>query len=158
MNRAVDPGGWLRVLAAGVRNPPAEEDFGVRYAAVMTACVDVAAAAWDDRSLMAALRKFEFWPSAAEIFALLRAEEHVLEIDAFRDRHRLAGMSDEDVLAVRSYVRWLAQAPDEKWVMKICRDGHPEAVVAAVSAIWNDQAPLADAPSVRSIAGAGLAA
>lgn len=63
---------WARPLGAGVRNPPAPEDFAAWCAALAVACGDFPAAAFSSRAQRAALQEFQFWPSVSDVCRLVR--------------------------------------------------------------------------------------
>ena len=64
---------WLRPVVVAVRNPPDRqraEDFA---AALAAACCDLPADLWGAEALRAGLRDWKFWPSVAEVRAVVRA-------------------------------------------------------------------------------------
>ena len=63
---------WLMRLNAAVRNPQPREASALRIAAIATACSDIPRGAWTLETLAEALRAFEWWPSAAEVYKLLQ--------------------------------------------------------------------------------------
>jgi hypothetical protein len=73
---------WLELLAASVNNPPASErEFSLRLAAVVMACGDLPAVCWGQDTLQAAVRTSKFWPSVAEIYALLKRRADQLQAE-----------------------------------------------------------------------------
>ena len=63
---------WLTTLNAGVRNPqPEAELLRLRLPAITLATSDLPATAWNRETLRAAMERFQFWPSAAEIREVL---------------------------------------------------------------------------------------
>jgi hypothetical protein len=63
--------GWLRPLAAAVRNPPSKVDFDARIAALVMVSQDLPTAAFNTETQRTAICEFTFWPSVAEIRELL---------------------------------------------------------------------------------------
>jgi hypothetical protein len=92
---------WLLPIAAAVANSPTERDFAARAAAIALACVDMPIVAFTARAQREALQTFKFWPSAAEVCALLEEEA------APHRRHRL------DVLKIVS-VRPIAELEEAR--------------------------------------------
>lgn len=62
---------WLLPLAAAVRNPPSREDAATRAAAIVQACHDLPAWGFNGDTARTAVAKFDWWPSAAEVRALI---------------------------------------------------------------------------------------
>lgn len=148
----MSPGVWLATLAAGVRNPPSEENFQYREAAIRTACEDLPEAAWNDRSLRTAMRTFAFWPAAADVYALLQAEVRALKLDEIRSRVAIEGLSDEQVRAVAECQAWLARTADPAWVMRVIEENYEETVAAAVRASFTGRRMVQSDRSVAAIA------
>lgn len=69
---------WLTRLACAVSNPPNEEDMAARLSAIMFVCGEFPAGCWTDDTLRSAIRKFRFWPAAAEVHDLLKPRADVL--------------------------------------------------------------------------------
>lgn len=63
--------GWLKALNGAVRNPLSREDMAMRLPAIELACQGFPPAAWNRDTLRAAIERFQFWPSAGEICAVL---------------------------------------------------------------------------------------
>jgi hypothetical protein len=63
---------WLLSIAGGVVNAPTRERFEITAMAVAVACHDVPAALFTKDALIAALRTFEAWPSAATVYQFIR--------------------------------------------------------------------------------------
>lgn len=63
--------GWLKALNGAVRNPLSREDMAMRLPAIELACQGLLLAAWNRDTLRAAIERFQFWPSAGEICAVL---------------------------------------------------------------------------------------
>lgn len=79
---------WLLVLSErGPRRPPEGAAWGAFVAGVGDACGDLPAAVWGDEAMRAAVRKFQWYPSPAELDALLRpiGTRMVREVRALRD-------------------------------------------------------------------------
>ena len=96
---------WLRPLAPAVRNPPTAPEFEARAAAIALACSTVPRCAFTLTSQAEALRRFSYWPSAADVVELL--DEHARPI---RARHRAI----ERVVTVRPLAE-LAEAREADW-------------------------------------------
>lgn len=148
----MSPGAWLGMLAAGVRNPPSEENFPYREAAIRTACEDVPEAAWNNRSLRAAMRSFAFWPAAADVHTLLQAEARAIELDELRARVAIEGLSDEQVRAVAQCQAWLGRTSDQAWVMRVIEENYEPAVAAAVRSGFDGQRAIKSDKSIAAIA------
>lgn len=65
---------WLTPLVAAVAQPPDEQTYRTRATAVLAACSDLPASAFSSSTSLAAVRKFQWFPSAAEVRALLMEE------------------------------------------------------------------------------------
>lgn len=65
---------WARPINAAVRNPQGEQDFLIRVSAWAVMLADIPGACLTLESQRDALRLFQFWPSAADVFALLNPE------------------------------------------------------------------------------------
>lgn len=84
--------GWeefLAPVAAAVRNPPIERDFIARIGVCKVALTDIPLSMLTPQLQREAVRKFEFWPSVAEIGTWLggmamaaRAERSAIAYDA----------------------------------------------------------------------------
>lgn len=72
---------WLLIVASGVNNAPGVEDFGPRASAVAMACSDLPGWGFSDATAREALRRFKWFPSAAEVASLI-AEATQAERDA----------------------------------------------------------------------------
>lgn len=72
---AADWSRFLRPIAAAVRNPPSEQDFKARVAALAmampTATADILAKQWLQAE---AMRKCQFWPSVADLAEIIQPE------------------------------------------------------------------------------------
>lgn len=66
--------GWLTPLAASVAQAPSPGDFRAKAAAVQMACMDVPGWAFTAATSLAAVRRFKFFPAAAEVRELLMEE------------------------------------------------------------------------------------
>jgi len=64
---------WLAPVASAVRNPPAADDFEKRAAVIAAVCQDLPAAVFTPQTQREACSKFQFWPSAADVFELLES-------------------------------------------------------------------------------------
>lgn len=62
---------WVRRACRAVRNPPAPEDGRRRIAAIVEAVADVPAMAFTDESAREALRRWEWFPSGADVHRYL---------------------------------------------------------------------------------------
>lgn len=62
---------WLKVVNSAVRNPQPEAEFEARLAAIDFACRTLGPEAWNTATLGTAVRKFQFFPSAADVYELL---------------------------------------------------------------------------------------
>ncbi len=62
---------WCVPVANAVRNPPAPEDFGPRVHVIAVACAELPGWVFNAQSQAEAVRKFQFWPSAADVVELL---------------------------------------------------------------------------------------
>lgn len=62
---------WVRPIGAAVRNPPSGEDFAAWGAALVVACGDYAAGAFTAATQREALTTFKFFPSVADIAAVV---------------------------------------------------------------------------------------
>ena len=65
---------WLTPLAGSVAQTPSEGDFQTRAGAVLAACQDVPRWAFCDATSLAAVRKFNWFPSVSEVRTLLLEE------------------------------------------------------------------------------------
>lgn len=74
---------WLNRLSAGMKRPVSGAEIQLRTAAVCVACSGVPLGAWSHETVVEALRKFDWFPSAAEVFRLL--EPHAKRILGERD-------------------------------------------------------------------------
>lgn len=63
---------WVNKLAAGVNQAPSEDDMPLRITAIRMACADLPVGVWNKETLAEALRTFEWWPSAAKVYGLLK--------------------------------------------------------------------------------------
>ena len=65
---------WLAPINAAVRNPRGTAaEFDLAVAAIAEACADIPASVLTQRTLREALQSFQFWPAAADVYALLSA-------------------------------------------------------------------------------------
>jgi hypothetical protein len=62
---------WLTAVVDSVRNPPTREDAQKRAAHVSAACSDLPADLFTAAALKAGMRKWEFWPSVADVRAVV---------------------------------------------------------------------------------------
>lgn len=65
---------WLAPLAGSVAQAPSEGDFQTRAGAILAACQDVPGWAFCEATSLAAVRKFQWFPAAAEVRTLLLEE------------------------------------------------------------------------------------
>lgn len=65
---------WLAPIAAAVAQGPSEADYRARAGAILAACQDVPGWAFSDAIAVAAIRKFQWFPSVAEVRALILDE------------------------------------------------------------------------------------
>lgn len=65
---------WLEDLAVGVPVPKSQQDIGMapRAATVFAACGEFPSACWTQKTLVMALRAFEWFPSPAKVYELLK--------------------------------------------------------------------------------------
>jgi len=63
---------WLNTLATSVNQPPPATEMADRVAAIMFKCGDMPAGAWSQESLLEAMGAFDWWPSVAQLHALLK--------------------------------------------------------------------------------------
>jgi hypothetical protein len=64
---------WLLPINASVRNPQErEKDFPAKAAVIATACSDIPSVVLTPATQREAMRTFQFFPSAADVYALLR--------------------------------------------------------------------------------------
>lgn len=77
---------WLAPVAGSVAQAPSQGDFETRAAAVQMACLDIPGWAFNSATSLAAVRKFQWFPSAAEVRTLLGEEtrEHRATIRALK--------------------------------------------------------------------------
>ena len=89
---------WLRPIAAGVRNPPTPDDHKAFVQAAMIAFKNTPAAAFTVDSLAAVMRGSAFFPSIADIEAVIRpvADRITAEAAALR---RIADMRSSNTAA-----------------------------------------------------------
>ena len=62
---------WVLPLAAAVANPPSEGDMKKRAAVIAGACAELPRAVFNVETQRQAMREFRFWPSVADVHALL---------------------------------------------------------------------------------------
>lgn len=65
---------WLRGINVGVANTLGQEDFAMKAAAIANACADLPEASFTTESQRLAMQSFRWFPSAAEVVALLKPE------------------------------------------------------------------------------------
>ena len=77
---------WLTPIAGAVAQTPHADDFATRAAAIQMACQDLPGWFFNGTTALAAVRKFQWFPSAAEVRALLMAEtaQHRATLRALR--------------------------------------------------------------------------
>lgn len=63
---------WLQPVIRAVSNPPSPQELAERVRAMVLACQDLPAWAFDRDTAAEAVRKFKFWPAAAEVYELVR--------------------------------------------------------------------------------------
>jgi hypothetical protein len=64
---------WFAPVNIGVKNPQTKEDFLAKCQAFAVACSEIPARFLTDQTAREAMQKFSFFPSAAEVYALLSA-------------------------------------------------------------------------------------
>lgn len=62
---------WLAAVCGAVANPPTEDEYRVRAGAVAAACSDLPGWVFNAETATLAVRRFQWFPSAAEVYALL---------------------------------------------------------------------------------------
>ena len=63
---------WLQPVLRAVSNPPKPDEFAERVRAIVVACQTLPAWAFNRDTSAESLRKFKFWPAAAEVYELVR--------------------------------------------------------------------------------------
>lgn len=69
---AADIRAWLMPVNAGVRNPQDGDAFALRASAIALACHDIPAAVFDRETQVALLRAAQFFPSVADVLAVVQ--------------------------------------------------------------------------------------
>lgn len=84
---------WLLRLAGAVRQPPSAEEVATRAGLLAEAAEGLPALLFGPETLREAMRRWEWWPSVADVVALLAplAAPHRLRLSRLR---RLAGVTD----------------------------------------------------------------
>jgi hypothetical protein len=85
---------WLLPLSMSVVNPPKEKDCIARAWGIAAVAGKIPAWAWNQNALSAAIRKFKFWPSIAELVALVEDLARPT-LDAARAMEVLGAAKDE---------------------------------------------------------------
>jgi hypothetical protein len=87
---------WLKPLVAAVSNPPTEKDFIARAAVIAEVCADLPIAVFNVETQRDAIKRWKFWPSAAEVHFELEfaAFGYVGPIRRLRDVVSLRPMSE----------------------------------------------------------------
>lgn len=73
---------WAEPINAAVRNPQGRQDFLIRVSTWAVSLADVPARCFTPEAQREALRTFQFWPSAADVYALLAPQSAMLKAAA----------------------------------------------------------------------------
>lgn len=65
---------WLQPVLRAVTNPPPPRELNERVRAIMLACQGLPAWAFSPATAAEAVRKFKFWPAAAEVYDLVHGD------------------------------------------------------------------------------------
>ena len=65
---------WLQPVLRAVTNPPPPAELAERVRAIVLACQAVPAWAFSRETAAEAVRKFKFWPAAAEVYDLVHGD------------------------------------------------------------------------------------
>jgi len=127
---------WAEPINAAVRNPQSREDFLIRVSVWAHALRDVPVRCFTPESQSEAMRAFQFWPAAADVYALLKPQADAL-IAAAKALQTLAetetppppppSPTAQEVAAVAAKLRGLRSELSAEPTSLIAAPEHPQA-------------------------------
>lgn len=115
---------WLKGLNAAVANPQGKEAFKVKLDALHLHLADYPSVLFNEESLKAAARSFEFFPSAAKLTGLL---------DIYHSRFKSAR------LALRRVADWVPPQPEPEAPLATDEDKAKVAAALAELRAWQEE-------------------